>query len=99
MVLVISRVDVLVGSLLTFGCFHFSLGSWYHLFDEYSPSEVGCSTPSDVGISSPSEVCVKFFARVILEWTLGACWIASGLVGVVDVWCGTVVVSSGKVSS
>ena len=60
--------------------------------------EVGCSTPFSVGISSPLEICIKVCACDLLEWTLGACQIASGLVGFVDVWCGTVVASSGKLS-
>ena len=41
LVLEFSRVDLLVGFLLSFCCFLFAIGSWNHFFDEYPPSEVG----------------------------------------------------------
>ena len=97
LVFYIGRGDLLVVYFLTFGCFLFSLGSWYHLSDEYSPLGVGCSTPSRVGISSPTDIWVKVYARVLLEWTLGYFYIASVLVVIVDVWCGAVVELSSKV--
>ena len=65
LVLVMSCVDLLIGSLITFFCFFFLLilGT---ICSEYSSSEVGCSTPSGVGISSPSEIRVKVYAFVLL---------------------------------
>ena len=97
LVLVMSRGDLLIGSLITFCFFLFSLGSWYHFFTSIHPQRLAVLHPQGLEFLHPQRFVLRFMLLFFCSGILGFL-IASVLVVLVGVWFGIFAASSGKVS-